>query len=74
MLVTHGLYSKIRNPVYVFGAVGLAGVALYIQRPRLLLWFLVLIPIQIARARAEARVLETRFGDDYRRWRQQTWF
>jgi protein-S-isoprenylcysteine O-methyltransferase Ste14 len=73
MLVTHGLYSKIRNPVYVFGMVAGAGVFLYIQRPWLLLLLLVVIPVQIGRARAESRVLEARFGDDYRRWRQQTW-
>jgi len=74
MLVTHGLYSKIRNPVYVFGAVGIAGFLLYLQRPWLLLLLVVLIPMQIARARAESRVLEARFGEEYRRWRQQTWF
>ena len=74
MLVTHGLYSKIRNPVYVFGMVAGAGVFLYIQRPWLLLLLLILIPMQVARARAESRVLEARFGDEYRRWRQQTWF
>jgi protein-S-isoprenylcysteine O-methyltransferase Ste14 len=72
-LVTHGLYSRIRNPVYVFGAVGIAGLILYIQRPWLLLLFVVLVPLQIARARAESSVLEARFGDEYRKWRQQTW-
>ena len=74
MLVTRGLYSRIRNPVYVFGAIALAGLFLYIQRPWLLLLLAVLIPMQVARARAESRVLEARFGDEYRRWREQTWF
>ena len=74
MLVTRGLYSRIRNPVYVFGAVALAGLFLCLQRPWLLLLLVVLIPMQIARARAESRVLEARFGDEYRRWKQQTWF
>ena len=74
MLVTRGLYSRIRNPVYVFGAIAVAGLLLYIQRPWLLLLLAALIPMQIARARAESRVLEARFGDEYRRWREQTWF
>lgn len=73
-LVTTGLYSRIRNPVYVFSAIGIAGIVLYLGRPMLLLLFLLLIPMQIVRARAEARVLEAKFGDQYRAWRRQTWF
>jgi protein-S-isoprenylcysteine O-methyltransferase Ste14 len=30
--------------------------------------------VQIVRARAEGRVLEERFGDAYRRYKDQTWF
>jgi protein-S-isoprenylcysteine O-methyltransferase Ste14 len=73
-LVTHGLYARIRNPVYVFGALVIAGLALYINFPLLLLAFLVVIPLQIVRARAEARVLEEKFGDAYRQYRARTWF
>jgi protein-S-isoprenylcysteine O-methyltransferase Ste14 len=73
-LVTYGLYSRIRNPVYVFGTFALAGLALYINMPFLLLAFLVVIPLQIVRARAEARVLEEKFGDAYREYRARTWF
>ena len=73
-LVTTGLYSRIRNPVYVFGATCLAGFAMYVGKPMLLLLFLVLIPIQVLRAQAESRKLEERFGEDYREWKRQTWF
>lgn len=34
-LVTKGLYSRIRNPIYVFGTVALAGVFLVLHRPAL---------------------------------------
>jgi protein-S-isoprenylcysteine O-methyltransferase Ste14 len=30
--------------------------------------------MQVARARRESAVLEAKFGDEYRRYRQQTWF
>ena len=46
-LVTHGLYSRIRNPIYLFGALAIAGIFLYMNQP-LYLWLLaVLIPLQI---------------------------
>jgi protein-S-isoprenylcysteine O-methyltransferase Ste14 len=71
-LVTHGLYARIRNPVYVFGLVTIAGLLVYLSAP---LWLL--IPLTIAqgvRARAEGRALEERFGDAYRNYRARTWF
>lgn len=73
-LVTTGLYSRIRNPIYVFGTIAIAGLFLYLDRPVYLLLLLPLIAIQIWRARAESRVLEAQFGDDYRHYRAQTWF
>src|SRR5262245_20585431 len=73
-LVTTGLYSKIRNPIYVFGSVVIAGAFLFMGRPRLLLIFVIVIPLQIIRARKEAQVLEAQFGDAYRNYRAGTWF
>jgi protein-S-isoprenylcysteine O-methyltransferase Ste14 len=73
-LVTTGIYSKIRNPIYVSGAVMIAGVILVVHRPVLWVVFLVLIILQTLRARREARVLEAAFGDAYREYRRKTWF
>ncbi len=73
-LVTTGLYSRIRNPIYLFGVIGLSGLALYFERPVLLLLLLVLVPLQIRRAKAEERVLTEKFGDEYVRYKAQTWF
>ena len=73
-LVTRGLYSKIRNPIYVFGSCVLAGIFLLIGHPILLLIFLVVIPMQIWRAKKEAAVLEEKFGDQYRAYRSSAWF
>jgi|SRR5215469_8988784 len=73
-LVTHGLYSKIRNPVYVFGAVAMAGFFMVVQKPAFWVLFVLLVLMQIVRARQEAQVLEAKFGDEYRAYRAQTWF
>jgi protein-S-isoprenylcysteine O-methyltransferase Ste14 len=73
-LVTTGIYSKIRNPVYVFGLLGIFGVLLYAHLYPALAVFAFLIPMQVMRARAEARVLEAKFGDEYRNYRARTWF
>ena len=73
-LVTTGLYSRIRNPIYVSGMLYLAGLVLLTGQLRLLGIFLILIPMQVLRARREAAVLEARFGDAYREYRNQTWF
>jgi len=73
-LVTSGIYSRIRNPIYVSGMILLVGIVLILWRPELLIILLVLIPMQIIRARREAAVLEAKFGDAYREYRQRTWF
>jgi protein-S-isoprenylcysteine O-methyltransferase Ste14 len=73
-LITRGLYSRIRNPIYFFGIVAIAGAGLYLHLYPLDAVLLILVPLQIVRARAEAKVLEERFGDEYRAYRARTWF
>jgi protein-S-isoprenylcysteine O-methyltransferase Ste14 len=73
-LVTTGLYSRIRNPIYVFGALFIAGIIIWANKPWLLLIFVILIPMQILRSRKEAQVLEKEFGPAYVAWKQKTWF
>jgi len=73
-LVTRGLYSKVRNPIYVFGSFIVAGAILLFGKPQWLLIFVVLIPLQLWRARKESAVLEAAFGDAYRRYKAGTWF
>ncbi len=73
-LVTTGLYSKIRNPIYVFGLVMLIGLMLVLQKPGLWIVLVVVAIGQTVRARQEARVLEAAFGEQYREYRRKTWF
>jgi protein-S-isoprenylcysteine O-methyltransferase Ste14 len=73
-LVTYGLYSRIRNPIYVFSAIALFGLILFLDKLDYLWLFVILIPLQLFRARAEARLLEQKFGEDYRRYKSKTWF
>jgi len=73
-LVTHGLYSKIRNPIYFFGGLATVGIFLFINRPQWLLILVVLIPMQIVRARREEKVLTEKFGEEYLQYKAGTWF
>jgi protein-S-isoprenylcysteine O-methyltransferase Ste14 len=73
-LVSSGIYSRIRNPIYIFGSCVIAGLILLLGYPLALLIFVVLIPLQTWRARKEAAVLEAKFGEQYRAYRASTWF
>lgn len=72
-LVTRGIYSKVRHPVYVFGQLAGLGVALYANLPYVLWLLLAFVPVQIFRARAEERVLTEKFGDTYTNYKAKTW-
>lgn len=73
-LVTRGLYSRIRNPKYLFGLLGLLGLILYMGRLQWLWIFVLLVPLQLFRARKEAEVLAAKFGEAYLEYRRKTWF
>lgn len=73
-LVTTGIYSRIRNPIYVFGSLSIAGFFLAANPPSWLLCLAVLVPLQVYRSRVEARVLEEKFGEAYVEYKRHTWF
>jgi len=73
-LVTTGIYSRIRNPIYVFGALFLVGLSIMLENWILLAFVAVLIPVQIVRVRKEESVLAEAFGEEYVRYKASTWF
>jgi protein-S-isoprenylcysteine O-methyltransferase Ste14 len=73
-LVTHGLYSKIRNPIYLFGGLAFLGESLALGW---YIWTAVFAIINLAqcfRIKREERVLDEAFGDEYRAYKSKTWF
>mmetsp|Transcript_13483 Transcript_13483/g.20266 ORF Transcript_13483/g.20266 Transcript_13483/m.20266 type:complete len:160 (-) Transcript_13483:302-781(-) len=72
-LVTTGLFSKFRNPVYIFGTATLIGHILLLNRPLYLLVLLVLLPLQYIRATREATLLENQFGLSYKKYVRSVW-
>ena len=73
-LVTQGLYSRIRHPIYVFGCLAYFGSLLALQVWPILVAWLMLSPIEVVRAKREDRVLADAFGSEYAAYRSKTWF
>jgi protein-S-isoprenylcysteine O-methyltransferase Ste14 len=73
-LVTTGLYSRIRNPIYLFGGLVTMGVSLFFSVWGPLVVAALIVPLQVYRSRKEEQVLASAFGEEYRRYRSKTWF
>ena len=73
-LVAHGLYARIRNPIYVFVGVMWLGLIVTLQLNWLFVPLVMLLVMQLIRADREAKVLQERFGQTYLIYRKQTGF
>jgi protein-S-isoprenylcysteine O-methyltransferase Ste14 len=72
-LITHGLYSRIRNPIYLSVDVMWLGIILALHLYWLFVPFLALLAFHVFRAKREGEVLKQAFGQTYLEYRKQTW-
>ena len=73
-LISHGLYSRIRHPIYLFASLALVGTALCLRSVYFSVYVVITIAAQLWRIRRENKVLREKFGQQYLDYRQQTWF
>lgn len=71
-LVTHGIYSKIRHPIYIGLSLTIFGWALLIDS--LIFWIFVIfiITFLIYRMQKENKFLEKKLGKKYRKYKNKT--
>jgi protein-S-isoprenylcysteine O-methyltransferase Ste14 len=72
-LVTKGLYTKLRHPMYLFQILLILGIAIVTRDLIAYVVCVFAIVFVIWRVRKENRVLEEKFGDVYRAYRKQAW-
>ncbi len=73
-LVTVGLYSKIRHPIYLFSTVALLGTAVCLRSGYFYTFVGISVLAQFWRAGREEKVLREKFGQQYIDYRRRTWF
>ncbi len=73
-LVTTGLYSRIRNPIYFFAFIAFTGLFfIWGSGIAYALFLAFYFLFQYPRIRKESAVLEAAFGEEYRQYRAKTW-
>ena len=74
-LVTRGVYRFLRHPIYWGIFLTLGGLFLACGSVFGMIYlFVVVLPLNVFRARLEDAALEKQFGESYRSWKQTTWF
>ncbi len=74
-LVTQGIYRVFRHPIYIGIVLTLSGLFVACGSiPCLVYVFVVVIPLNIVRARAEEKVLLEQLGSAYQQYKDSTYF
>ena len=73
-LVTNGLYSKFRHPVYYASVLAVVGLCLFSGSELMYGALVFLIVLELLRIRREEKLLQATFGQEYKRYKLSTWF
>jgi len=68
------MYSRIRNPIYIFSLLAFAGVLVSLDKPRLFIILLLFVCIEMIRGNSEKKILHETFGEEYKEYRRKTRF
>jgi len=72
-LITDGLYSRLSNPIYIFGSVCVLCFSVAVGRHEVLVVAVLMTFAQLLRARREAIALKRRFGEEYDEYMERVW-
>ena len=74
-IVTSGIYSKIRHPLYLGVKIIFFGLALMFKSiTGAVLVIIILIPFHVSRSRLEEKTLIKKYGKTYINYKKKTWF
>ncbi len=73
-LITQGVYSKIRHPIYTAGAIICIGFCMLYQHWIIYIISFFFLILQIFRATKEEKILVNAFGQKYTTYKKSTWF
>jgi len=73
-LVSRGLYSKIRHPIYFFSTLAMVGIAICLRSRGFDFYLVAIVLLQLWRIHMEERALRNKFGEAYLEYRRRTWF
>jgi protein-S-isoprenylcysteine O-methyltransferase Ste14 len=70
-LIRTGPYSLVRHPIYTGILFGIAGTAIIIGEPVVLIAFLLILVISLWKIQMEEKYLQEEFGEDYTRYKKE---
>jgi protein-S-isoprenylcysteine O-methyltransferase Ste14 len=73
-IVTTGLYSRLRHPVYYFSILAVIGLSVYIWEWPMIIIVFALIALEVFRIKKEEVLLTSQFGGKYLDYKNTTWF
>ncbi len=73
-LITTGIYSKIRHPIYFAGIIINIGLCLLYKHWIFYVLIVLIVIIQTIRSTKEEKILTKTFGQEYIEYKKSTWF